>query len=121
MAAEELELISESDSTLPGSHVCNVDSVQADLAENGRTLRRVGKSLEAEEARLKEAAEAASSREATAAAAAAEAAAAQQRARDKEADLERLHADVWAKVQQPWYIILVIDTSLLPVHTQFWV
>lgn len=74
-------------------------SVQADLAETGRTLRRVGKSLEAEEARLKQAAEAAAEREAAAAAAATELAAAQRRALEKEAALERLHADVWSKVK----------------------
>jgi hypothetical protein len=72
--------------------------LQADLGETGRTLRRVGKSLEAEEARLKQAAEAAAAREAAAATAAAELAAAQQRAQEKEAALERLHADVWSKV-----------------------
>jgi len=68
------------------------------VADNSRTLRRVGRSLEAEEGRLKAAAEAFAAREAAAGKAAEGAAAARKEAADKEADLERLHADIWAKV-----------------------
>lgn len=72
--------------------------VQAEAADNSKTLRRVGRSLEAEEQRLKAAAETLAQGEAAVREAAAVTAKAEKAAAEKKADLERLHAEVWAKV-----------------------